>query len=118
MKKLQIFTALFIAFISFGCGKTSSNPQAEQAATEAALAWVELIDSGNYVESWEQSAAPFKNSTTAEKWGNMVTPVRDPLGKVEARKLADREYLTSLPNTPKGDYVIVQFKTDLRTRKA
>ena len=116
MKKLILLTGLTIALITVGCGKTS-NPQAEQAATEAAQSWLALIDNGSYAESWEQSAAPFKNSMTAEKWTKTVKPIRGPMGKVESRNLANREYMTSLPNSPKGDYVVIQFKTDFANKK-
>jgi hypothetical protein len=116
MKKLILLTGLTIALITVGCGKTS-NPQAEQAATEAAQSWLALIDNGSYAESWEQSAAPFKNSMTAEKWTKMLKPIRGRAGTVKSRTLASREYMTSLPNAPKGEYVIIQFKTDFAEKK-
>jgi hypothetical protein len=118
MKNYSIAFLLIISLAAAGCGKKSAaHAQAEQAATEAALAWLELIDSGKYAESWEQSAAPFKNSMTAEKWANMVKPVQRPLGKLESRAVASREYMPSLPGGAKGEFVMIQFKTNFENKK-
>jgi hypothetical protein len=116
MKNYSIAFLLVVSLAAVGC-KGTSHSQEEQAATEAALAWLALIDSGKYAESWEQSAVPFKNSMTAEKWANMVKPVQTPLGKVELRKVASREYMPSLPGGAKGEFVMIQFKTDFENKK-
>jgi ABC-type glycerol-3-phosphate transport system substrate-binding protein len=117
--KTQILLLMMVLSLGLaGCGqKNPAHTQAEDAATEAALAWLKLIDDGNYAESWEQSAASFKNATTAEKWAAMVKPIQSPLGKVQSREVANRDYMTSLPNAPKGEYVIIQFKTNFENKK-
>jgi len=117
MKNYKLVLLSVLSLVLAGCGKGSSNPQAEQAATEAALAWLDLIDNGKLAESWEQSAGPFKNSTTAEKWANMVKPVRGPLGKLESREVASREYMTSLPGGATGEFVMIQFKANFEHKK-
>lgn len=118
MKKYYVYWLLIIACGLFACGKTSSShAEQEKAATDAALAWLALIDKGNYKESWDQSAAPFKNSLSAEKWAEMVKPVRAPLGKVESRAVRNRDYMTELPGAPNGEYVIIQFKTRFENKK-
>ena len=117
MKKYSIALLLVLSLAAIGCRKDTSHSQAEQAATDAALAWLDLIDHGNYAESWEQSAAPFKSSMTAEKWADMVKPVRSPLGKLESRAVANREYMTSLPGGPTGEYVVIQFKTTFENKQ-
>ncbi len=115
MKNYSIAFLLVVSLAAVGCSK--KHPEAEKAATEAALVWLDLIDNGKYAESWEQSAAPFKNSMTADKWGNMVKPLRSPLGKIESREVANREYMTSLPGGPTGEFVVIQFKTDFDNKK-
>lgn len=100
-----------------GCdSKSSSHPEADEKGTAAALSWLGLIDEGQYAKSWEESASPFKNSLTAQKWETMATPVRAPLGKVKSREVMSRKYYTSLPNTPKGEYLVIQFKTDFENK--
>jgi Protein of unknown function (DUF4019) len=118
MKMHPIPWLLIVACTLAACGKATSSHEAEEkAATEAALAWLALVDEGSYKESWEQSAAPFKNSITPEKWTDMVKPVRAPLGKVESREVRNRDYMTELPGAPKGEYVIIQFKTQFENKK-
>ena len=105
------------ALTMVGCdSKNSSHPEADQKGTAAALAWLQLIDDGQYSKSWEESAAPFRNATTPQKWEAMATPVRAPLGKVKSREVVSRQYYTSLPNTPKGEYLVIQFKTDFENK--
>ncbi len=117
--KLPAFCAVLIAVVLFsGCAKKDpAHAAAEQAATESAKAWAKLIDDASYAQSWEESAAPFKNKLTATRWADMVKPVREPLGKVQKRDLMNADYMSSLPNAPAGEYVIIQFKTDFENKR-
>ncbi len=118
MKKYSIAFLLVISLVAVSCSKkVSPHAQAEQAATEAALTWLELIDSGKYEESWEQAAVPFKNSTTAKKWANTVKPVMAPMGKLKSREVANREFMPALPGGTTGEFVVIQFKTTFENNK-
>ncbi|MDB6029567.1 MAG: hypothetical protein JWM68_5790 [Verrucomicrobiales bacterium] len=110
-----LFVLLSIALV--GCAKKDpAQAKAEQAATESARAWLKLIDDARYSESWDKSAAPFKLKLTPVGWGTMVKPVREPLGKLQKRELISADYMTTIPNAPKGEYVIIQFKTDFENK--
>ncbi|OGV54249.1 MAG: hypothetical protein A2X45_07695 [Lentisphaerae bacterium GWF2_50_93] len=89
----------------------------ETKAVKAAKAWLELIDSEKYAESWDAAAAYFKNALTKEKWLEAVAPVRKPLGKLVTRKIDTKDYKTELPGTPDGEYYILQFKTSFENKK-
>ena len=116
MKNHSIGFFLVLALALAGCGKRTPSP-AEQEATKAALSWLELIDNGQYAESWEQSAAPFKNAVTSDGWAKTVKTVREPLGKLESREIANSEYMTSLPGGPTGEFVVIQFKASFENKK-
>ena len=107
-----------MACLLAGCGKPNpAHVQAEKDATDAALAWLALIDQEKYAESWEQSAVPFKKGITAESWAATVKSVRGPMGKLESRELSNRDFMTELPGAPKGEYVIIQFKSRFKNKK-
>jgi hypothetical protein len=87
-------------------------------AVESAKAWLLLVDSEKYGESWENSAGVFRNSVTKEKWEQMMLDIRKSLGKAVSRELKGSEYKTSLPGAPDGEYVVIQFSTSFENKKS
>ena len=81
------------------------------AAQKSAEVWTQLIDSGNYGESWEQASEPFKKSVAKERWIDAAKQARAPLGKATSRKLTDSNYATQLEGAPAGEYVTLQYQT-------
>lgn len=85
--------------------------QKEQAALEAADAWLRLIDEGKLPESWDQSATIFKAIVTKADWVKQIKSVRELLGKASSRKVQSKVYVTSLPGAPDGQYVVIEYQT-------
>ena len=42
---------------------------------------------------------------------------RKPLCKLVSRKVKSKDYKTSLPGAPEGEYVVIQFKTSFENKK-
>jgi len=95
-----------------------SADSATDAATKAAQAWLALVDSGEYAESWQKAAQIFRSQVTKDQWVNALNSVRSPLGKVESRTLKNSTYTKSLPGAPDGEYVVIQFDTVFEKRKS
>lgn len=85
--------------------------QSEAAAFEAAQAWLELIDSGNYGESWEEAAAYFRGQVGKEQFVQAMEATRPPLGELVKRELSSKEYRTALSGAPDGHYMVALFRT-------
>ena len=83
----------------------------EDAAQAAAASWLELVDEGQYGESWEQAARLFKRAVTVDQWKQALAGVRGPLGKRVSRKIKSRQYMEKVPGGPDGKYVVLQFET-------
>ncbi len=81
------------------------------AAVEAAESWLAVVDSGKYGESWEKSAQFFKDKVPEGQWETSLRQVREPLGSLVSREVSNYQYLTYVPGAPKGEYVVIQFKT-------
>ncbi|MEN8144136.1 MAG: DUF4019 domain-containing protein [Gemmatimonadota bacterium] len=82
-----------------------------EAAREATMAWLELLDAGEYEETWNQAAAAFQEAVTVGDWLASVVQTRtdfEPFG--ERTELGSR-YMTDIPNAPPGEYVVFQFRT-------
>ena len=96
----------------------NADDRTQQKAVEAAKKWLALVDQGEYGKSWETAADYFKGAVTEKQWEQAVTSVRSPLGKVITRKLKSKQYATSLPGAPDGEYVVIQFETSFEKKKS
>lgn len=117
MKRI-VLVLLFLGILTMsGCSKPS-NPEAEADALAAAEAWLALVDSGQYAESWDEAAQYFKGAVPKDKWLQTMNAARTPFGKNISRKLKSKDYKTSLPGAPDGEYVVIKFKSSFEKKKS
>lgn len=119
MKLAKIYAAIGIAILGL-CflSNAMAGEEKEAQALTAARTWLVLVDEGMYGESWETAAAYFKRAITKEKWEQMLTAVRNPLGNLVSREIISKTYTQSLPGAPDGEYVVIQFKTAYKNKKS
>ena len=86
-------------------------------AVKVAEGWLGLVDSGDYIASWDRAAEYFKNAIGCEDWKKSLHAHRKPLGECLSRKLTSSKYATSLPGAPDGEYVVIQFQTSFSRKK-
>jgi len=99
--------------------KAPSQADTRQMVLEAkasADAWLALIDSSKYQESWEKAASFLKNAVSSEKWAAEIPTVRNPLGKIVMRNLKQAQYMNAIPGAPDGKYVLVKYETDFESK--
>ena len=117
MKCVKIYAVIGVAILGLCLSCTASSSEAkEEAAVQAATAWLALVDDGQFGESWETAAQYFKNAITKEKWEQTLTAVRNPLGRIVSRDLSSKTYMTSIPGAPDGEYVVIQFETSFENK--
>ncbi len=92
--------------------------QQDALAVAAARNWLDMIDNGEYAKSWADAAQYFKKAITETEWVQSMQEVRKPLGKIISRKLKSQTPKTTLPNTPKGNYIVIQFETSFANGKS
>jgi hypothetical protein len=107
-------TVLVLGFIQMG----NAEEKSKQKAVEAAQKWLAFVDQGEYSKSWETASDYFKGAVTEKQWQQALNAVRSPLGKVTTRKLKSKQYATSLPGAPDGEYVVIQFETSFEKKKS
>jgi hypothetical protein len=111
-----------IAAAALVMAATLAHPQQEpeevdvRPATRAADAWLELVDAGRYGASWDAAAATFQDAIERVKWETTVDDVRGKLGLVAKRKLRAARHARSLPNSPEGEYVVIENVTNFENR--
>jgi len=109
MKKLILIISLCVSSLIWAHESTGSS---------AAKEWLNIIDAGNYAESWEKADSLFKSQLTQKKWDNALKGIRTPLGMVNSRtELSAKEY-PSLPGVPDGEYLVIQFQTEFQNKKS
>jgi hypothetical protein len=118
MRYCFVFLLVIVVFNGLSACASESNPEAEKAAIESAKAWLALVDSGKYSESWEEAAGYFQSAVMKPGWEQTIRAVREPLGKTVSRKLKSQQYATSLPGAPDGEYVVIQFNTVFENKKS
>jgi hypothetical protein len=113
----HIMLVMLLCSIVF-CGTAfAENVDVEKAALAAAKAWLQLVDEGNYSESWNEASGYFKNAITREQWGQQIQGARGPLGKTVSRTVKSMQYTTTLPGAPDGEYVVIQFDSSFTNKK-
>ncbi|MGB7912180.1 MAG: DUF4019 domain-containing protein [Desulfobaccales bacterium] len=106
-----------MAMILVGVASGAETGQ-QQDALAAAKNWLAIIDNGEYAKSWADAAPYFKKAITETEWVQSMQEVRKPLGKIISRKLKSQTPKTTLPNTPEGNYVVIQYETSFANGKS
>lgn len=83
---------------------------------EAAVAWLDLLDSGQYAASWDQAAPQLQRKVPSLAWEARVRAQRAPLGPLVARRLKWANYTETLPELPAGQYVVLEYETRFANR--
>jgi Protein of unknown function (DUF4019) len=88
----------------------------EAAAESACRAWLALVDSRNYAESWNAASSFFRQSIPQSQWQTAAANARAPLGALISRKLRSATFTRTVPGAPEAEYVIVIFTSSFETR--
>lgn len=108
MKRIiSISLAVLISALSFA-------ENSEEVAS--AIQWLEIVDSGDYEQSWEQSAPFFQSQISNADWVQALNQVRAPLGHATSRALNSAHAHASLPGVPDGEYVVITLVTDFEKK--
>lgn len=124
--KVKLFESTFFTLLSLaalivcptsGC---SGNAGADKERTEVvtARAWLSLIDQGDYLESWKESAPFFQGAITETNWETSMATFRRPLGNVLSRELKSARLQMQMPGAPDGQYVVMRFETSFANKKS
>jgi hypothetical protein len=112
---MKLTAAVMLALVAAAplCG---SAQQAQGDATAAALAWLALIDGGDYAHSWHSAAKLFRGSIEQPRWVEAVTRTRAVLGALQSRRLLAATAAHSLPGAPDGEYYVLRFHSSFANK--
>ncbi len=109
---------LLLALLLGICAAVQAQQKHEQLAQQSSDAWLALVDSGKYDDSWQEASQLFKAAVTKEQWQGALRASRDPLGKMLSRKLKNATYSKTLPGAPDGEYVVIQYESSFEHKQS
>lgn len=115
MKTMVAWVVMAASLLAAG-GASARSDADKAAAQEAATAWVAMTDAAKYADSWDKGGAIMQAVVTKPQWEQALASVRTPLGAVKSRTLKSAEYTTTLPNSPEGEYVVIQYATSFENK--
>jgi len=91
----------------------------ENPAVAAAQAWLGLIDSGQYAESWTSASDYFRDGApenAQDEWVKALQTVHKTMGNVVSRKLKSVQPTTKLSGAPDGQYITMKFESSFANK--
>lgn len=113
----MLWAGAVIAASAVGPSARAQQPEASAPARQAAEAWLAVVDSGRYADSWANAAEAFRGAVSQAAWDSAMRVNRAPLGAVTSRELLGAQPLTDPPGAPPGEYVLLQFRTKFAGRE-
>ena len=103
--ELKIVPALVLVMFLLGGCAVQAQQKPEQIAVQAADAWLALVDSGRYADSWEEASPILKARTSREQWEKAMGKIRVPLGTLRSRTRTLGDY----SKAPDGEHMLIQY---------
>lgn len=73
--------------------------------------WIKKLDNGWYTQCYDETSPYLQEQVNPQQWLNNMNTYRKPLGMPERRTEVNIYYEQDLPNSPKGEYILVQYAT-------
>jgi len=99
------------------CAAAGAAPSKDEAVSSAE-AWVALVDSGKYAESWTQASSFFQSHVPQANWEQQAKIAREPFGEMQSRKIAQVTLKRTLPGAPDGEYAVMVFNSTFKHKAA
>jgi hypothetical protein len=116
MKQRTLMNHIFLFLLVTTPISSLAAEQKTDAAEQAAIDWLDLVDTAQYEASWREASTLFKHQVSTSDWTKTIIGVRKALGDVITREVISATYKTSLPGAPDGEYVILQFQTAFKNK--
>jgi len=116
--RVHVFLAVIaLVIIIYPSLSRKPDQQRIEASTIAATHFLELVDSGQYEQSWEACAAYLKNEVSQQDWVTRLSAVRSVSGKLLDRKQKDYVYTKDAgQGVPNGEYMVYHFDSKFQDK--
>ena len=117
--RVHIFlTVIALVIIFYPVLSRKPDQQRIDASTVAATGFFELVDAGQYAQSWENCAAYLKSEVPKEEWITKLSAVRSAAGQFLERKQKDYTYTRNMnEGIPDGEYMVYYFDSKFQNKE-
>ena len=116
MKQISFLCLLLSLFIITCTPRMPERDRQEEAALDATLKWLVLLDTGEWDRSWIEAAQSFQDVVDRGEWTETIELIRAPLGDLLSRKILTIQYTDNLPDAQEGKYFIIQFESSFANK--
>ena len=111
------FIRAILLLLSISCpAQALAVSKDDEAAQDAALQWLQLIDAGRYEEAASRTSQEVR---TLENWLDFFLTQRALLGRSNKRQVDEVKHASTVPGVPEiRRYHVVRFKTSFEHRPA
>ncbi|SEA80582.1 Protein of unknown function [Desulfuromusa kysingii] len=117
--RVHIFlTVIALVIIFYPLISRQPDQQRVDDSGVAATRFFELVDAGQYAQSWEVCAAYLKKEVPREEWIKNLSAVRSVAGKLLDRKQRDYIYTKNInEGIPDGEYMVYKFDSTFQNKE-
>jgi len=111
-KNLRIHAVLIVAcifMILIPLYNQKPNTEKIEQAAPIALAFLQLIDAGQFADSWQSSAGLMQERVKQQEWVEKLTSARNLSGELVARSRKSASYSTEAKDSPEGEYIMLIY---------
>lgn len=111
---LAVIALIIIFYPSFS---RKPDQQRVDLSSIAATDFFELVDTGQYEQSWDTCSAYLKSEVPQPEWVQRLSAVRNVSGKLLERKQKDYIYTKDAgANIPDGEYMVYHFDSQFQNK--
>ena len=88
----------------------------DNAIISSAVAWLDLVDRGDYTNAWQQVSAGYAQSVAIPVFVQQMENVRKPMGLVGSRRLQKTHHAATLSGSPDGQYLVMTFNASFTNK--
>jgi len=117
--RVHIFLlAIALGIIFYPIYSRKPDQQRVEVSTIAATHFFELVDAGQYGQSWDACAVYLKNEISKEDWIKKLSAVRSVVGKLLDRKQTKVTYTKATDKgIPEGEYMVYSFDSTFQNKE-
>jgi hypothetical protein len=104
-----LFLLPLVILVALGGRPAQAQDQDSDAAVAFGESWLQLIDTGDYVDSWKQASPSFRASVEQANWEEQLKAARGTFGLVKSRNLKGVTHSGA-------DYTVVRFLSNFENK--
>lgn len=116
--RVHIFlTVIALVIIFYPMLSRKPDQQRIDASSVVAASFFELVDAGQYAESWDTCATYLKKEVPQQEWVEKLSAVRSVAGKLLERTQKDYAYTKNMDESiPNGEYMVYHFDSNFENK--